>query len=100
MFHQDAVHPGDADLQAAKSRALDPLLRATEGEASGGAPIDAMMSWALVHGLVTLARKGALPVEEGALLSTLRAITARFAEHLDSGAGNGLHLPAGSPAIA
>jgi len=88
MFHRDAVHPDDADLQAAKTRALDPLLRATEAEASGGAPIDAMLSWALVHGLVTLAREGALPVDENALLPTLHAITARLAEQLDGGAGD------------
>jgi AcrR family transcriptional regulator len=85
MFHRDAVHPDDADLQTAKARALEPLLRATEPEGAVGAPVDAMMSWALVHGLVTLAREGALPVEENALLSTLHAITARLAEQLDDG---------------
>jgi hypothetical protein len=86
MFHRDAVHPDDADLQAAKRRAIEPLLRATEADAAGGAQIDAMMSWALVHGLVTLAREGALPVDKSALGPTLRAITARLAEHLNGGA--------------
>jgi AcrR family transcriptional regulator len=83
MFHRDAVHPDDPDLQAAKARALEPLLRATAPEAAGGTPVDAMMSWALVHGLVTLVREGALPVGESALVPTLHAITARLAEHLN-----------------
>ena len=85
MFHRDVVHPDDAELQAAKARAIEPLLRATEPGAGGGAPVDAMMSWALVHGLVTLAREGALPVEQGELVPTLRTITARLAASLDGG---------------
>lgn len=82
MFHREAVHPEDVDLQAAQQRALEPLLRATGPGASGGAPVDAVMSWALVHGLVTLAREGALPVQEDALGPTLHAITARLAQSL------------------
>ncbi len=81
MFHRAVLRPDDPHLQAAQQRAIAPLLHST-GE---GDSVDAVLSWALVHGLVTLAREGALPVEQELLAPTLKAITARLAEALESG---------------
>lgn len=82
MFQRDVVHTEDPLLLAAQKRALTPLLRATGSAPGDEDSLDALMSWALVHGLVTLARQGALPVEGAAVRRTLQDVTARFAAHL------------------
>ena len=82
MFQRDFLHSSDPDLQAARQRALALLVDAT---GAGSEPtVDTLMSWALVHGLVTLARQHALPTEEDDVVATARRITKRFAQVLGS----------------
>ena len=63
MFHPTELDPSDDDLLAAKTRALGILARATQGASiadGAGPPLVALESWAIVHGLVVLARSGSL----------------------------------------
>jgi AcrR family transcriptional regulator len=64
MFTPNELHAEDADLVAAQGRAIGALTAAVSRSAGGGSPSDtpklALISWALVHGLVVLARDGAL----------------------------------------
>lgn len=65
MFAPDHLHASDAELVAAQQEAIGQLtstvqtLTGTDGTAAG-APALALISWALVHGLVALTRHGAL----------------------------------------
>jgi AcrR family transcriptional regulator len=65
MFRPAELHPGDPALQQAQQEAIGTLSAAVAGPASPeSAPPDvpplALISWALAHGLVVLARDGAL----------------------------------------
>lgn len=81
MFQRDLLHPSDPALLAAQQRAMKPLLRAT----SAGSDPDPLMSWALVHGLVTLARQHALPVEQEDVEPTMQRVVRRFEGLLSAG---------------
>ena len=62
MFRPDLLRRDDAELQAAEQAAFDVLAQAITGNGRpSGAPADlAMVAWAFVHGLASLARYGAL----------------------------------------
>jgi AcrR family transcriptional regulator len=64
MFTPNELHAQDGDLVAAQERAIGALTAAVSRPAGGEPPSDtpklALISWALVHGLVVLARDGAL----------------------------------------
>lgn len=65
MFRPSELHPADPALQAAQAGALGVLGAAVSHLApadpmSRDVPALALISWALVHGLVTLSRNGAL----------------------------------------
>jgi AcrR family transcriptional regulator len=62
MFTPNELHAEDAYLVAAQGRAIGALTAAVSRSAGGPSdtPKLALISWALVHGLVVLARDGAL----------------------------------------
>jgi AcrR family transcriptional regulator len=65
MFQRDQLHPANPELIAAQKNAIGVLIAAVSrvtslDVSSSGAPLLALVSWALVHGLVVLARDGAL----------------------------------------
>ena len=65
MFTPSELHATDAELIAAQQQAIGTLITAVSGLAGieatpAGTPNLALISWALVHGLVVLARDGAL----------------------------------------
>lgn len=66
MFRPSELRPEDPDLQSAKQASTELLATAAArlrpATASGSAPVPALalISWALVHGLVVLTRDGAL----------------------------------------
>ena len=91
MFTPSELHATDAQLIAAQQEAIGALTTAVSGLARIGAtPSDtpqlALLSWALVHGLVVLARDGALeaaaapPAGSGAELA--HALTGLFAQYV------------------
>ena len=70
MFQPAQLHPGDPALRQAQGEAIGLLAAAVSGAAPAdanppGAPMLALASWALVHGLVVLARDGALQSRAG-----------------------------------
>jgi len=64
MFRPDELHPEDPELQAAQSDAIGLLSSAVTTApavaSADGPPQMALVSWAFAHGLVALARDGAL----------------------------------------
>ena len=65
MFRRDEVHADDPEYGASGAASFAPLVAALDGPAPDAGPPrppsdTAMMAWALVHGLVTLARYGAV----------------------------------------
>ena len=83
MFAPNQLHGADPDLIAAQTNAIGVLIaavsRVTPLEvAPSGAPILALISWALVHGLVVLTRDGALAATAG----TTDGDAADLAHHL------------------
>ncbi|QJU55594.1 TetR/AcrR family transcriptional regulator [Herbiconiux sp. KACC 21604] len=66
MFRRTELHPDDPELQEAQRASIGRLVAAVSategGEAGGNENADrwALVSWALVHGLVVLAREGVL----------------------------------------
>lgn len=70
MFQPGQLHPGDPALRQAQGEAIGLLASAVSqvaptDAAPSGAPMLALASWALVHGLVVLARDGALQSRAG-----------------------------------
>jgi AcrR family transcriptional regulator len=70
MFRPAELHPGDPALQQAQQEAIGTLSAAVAGRPSletapAGVPPLALISWALAHGLVVLARDGALGSSAG-----------------------------------
>lgn len=67
MFAPDHLHVSDANLIAAQQDAIGRLTSTVQRltGASAGTPTLALISWALVHGLVTLTRHGALQAAAG-----------------------------------
>jgi AcrR family transcriptional regulator len=86
MFAPDHLHEADSELIAAQQDAIGQLTAAVQRltGASAETPALALISWALVHGLVTLTRHGALQAAAGAVDSTALAyrLTEEFAEHV------------------
>lgn len=71
MFRTAELHTDDPQLTRAREGSIAPLVAAvdplsTSGERVGGhAPAMALVSWAVAHGLVVLARDGALQAAAG-----------------------------------
>ncbi len=86
MFAPDHLHEADSELIVAQQDAIGQLTAAVQRltGASADTPALALISWALVHGLVTLTRHGALQAAAGAVDSTALAyrLTEEFAEHV------------------
>jgi AcrR family transcriptional regulator len=95
MFAPDHLHASDAELVAAQQEAIGQLtstVRTLTGE-SAGAPTLALISWALVHGLVALTRHGALQAvayEAGDGTALAHRLTEEFTEYVS-------HALAGRP---
>jgi AcrR family transcriptional regulator len=65
MFAPDHLHASDAELVAAQQEAIGKLTSTVQrltgtDQTAAGTPTLALISWALVHGLVALTRHGAL----------------------------------------
>ncbi|WP_144876080.1 TetR/AcrR family transcriptional regulator [Microbacterium sp. 1.5R] len=60
MFRGAELHGDDPDLRAARERAIDPLIAAVAQSGSEDVQQTALISWALVHGLVVLSREGVI----------------------------------------
>jgi AcrR family transcriptional regulator len=93
MFASDHLHAIDPELVAAQQQAIGQLTSTVQrltGE-SASTPTLALISWALVHGLVALTRHGALQAAAGpdAGDSTALAyrLTEEFTEHYNRDAG-------------
>jgi AcrR family transcriptional regulator len=67
MFAPDHLHEADPELIAAQQQAIGKLTSTVQRltGASDGTPTLALISWALVHGLVALTRHGALQAAAG-----------------------------------
>jgi AcrR family transcriptional regulator len=68
MFAPEHLHADDSQFVAAQQQAIGRLISTVQrltGE-SAGTPTEALISWALVHGLVALTRHGALQAAPGA----------------------------------
>ena len=83
MFRPSELHADDPDLRAAKDRSLQRLRAATDDQ-----PLT-LISWALVHGLVMLARDGALSGPVGAtapadVAGMARRLAETYAERITS----------------
>ncbi|WP_326556832.1 TetR/AcrR family transcriptional regulator [Micromonospora sp. NBC_01796] len=91
MFRPTELHTDDPALRTAQEEAIGELGSAVFGRASGSGkgevPQLSLVSWALAHGLVVLARDGALqsatnaPTPEEAA-ETARSLAGLFAAHL------------------
>ena len=94
MFQPDQLHAADPELIEAQTNAIGVLIaavsRVTPLEvSSSGAPILALISWALVHGLVVLARDGALQAAAGTAdgngADLAHQLARRFTEYIGEG---------------
>jgi hypothetical protein len=93
MFTPSELHATDAELLAAQQQAIGALITAVSGLAGiettpAGTPNLALISWALVHGLVVLARDGALQAaaapqtaDAAELAHTLTDLFTRYVGH-------------------
>jgi AcrR family transcriptional regulator len=96
MFAPDHLHTADPELVAAQQQAIGQLtstVRHLTG-ASEGTPTLALISWALVHGLVALTRQGALQGAAGAnevgdSRALAHRLTEEFTEYVAHSLGNG-----------
>ncbi|KAA8939040.1 TetR-like C-terminal domain-containing protein, partial [Mycobacterium sp.] len=91
MFQANQLNSGDSGLIQAQRRAIGTLYAAVSRETPldatpSGAPILALISWAFVHGLVVLARDGALPAAAGTedvgVTELAHELTDRFTEYV------------------
>ena len=91
MFQRDQLHPDNPELIAAQKNSIGVLIAAVSrvtplDVSSSGAPLLALVSWALVHGLVVLARDGALQsvagTTEGNGADIAHQLARRFTEYI------------------
>lgn len=91
MFQPNELHAADAALTQAQHEAIEALSAAVgrltvSGGTASGTPTLALISWALAHGLVVLARDGALQRTAGAadgdVADLAHTLTDLFAEHV------------------
>lgn len=94
MFQPGQLHAADPELIAAQRNAIGVLIAAVTRispveVSSSGAPTPALISWALVHGLVVLARDGALQSVAGTADGNVGGLThelaRRFSEYVRAG---------------
>lgn len=76
MFRPAELADDDADLASARAASLRALTRRTRHDGADGPPSEmTLISWALAHGVASLAAQGALPASAtGALVSGFAAL--------------------------
>ena len=94
MFQPDQLHATDPELIAAQTNAIGVLIAAVTRispveASSSGAPTSALISWALVHGLVVLVRDGAIQAVAGTAdgngADLAHQLARRFSEYIGEG---------------
>jgi AcrR family transcriptional regulator len=98
MFAPDHLHAANPELVASQQQAIGQLTSTVQRltGASDGTPTLALISWALVHGLVALTRHGALQGAAGANnVGHSRALAYRLTEEFTEYVGHALGRAAG-----